>query len=123
MSGGGRAQTYPCTCVTLLRGIEQAQLLDPRVISCHQPCANVPAIADARDQDAVREPVGAALRGSNALAHAGHHHGPAVDPAGDQFALLEAKLAIVQIGAVPRRQFAVEKDGKTRPAPAPCGRG
>ena len=71
--------------------VQQAELLHPRVISRHQPLANVPAIADIRDQDAIRQAVCALLRQSDAVAHPSHHHGPAIDSVGDQFAVLQAE--------------------------------
>src|SRR3981189_1362457 len=84
--------------------IEQAKLLDPRVVPSNQPFANVPAIADVRDQDAIRQAVCALLRGSDAVAHPGHDHGPPIDSTRDQFAVLEAELAIMQVRAIRSRQ-------------------
>src|SRR6202022_923772 len=97
----------------LLVGIEKFQLLNASIIRGDEAIANIAAIADIRDENAIRQAVGTLLRRGDAVPYSRHHHGPAIDAGGDQFAGIESELAIMQILLVFRREFALEGDGQS----------
>src|SRR6185295_16191633 len=63
---------------TLHDRVEQAESLDEGKLSVNQLCADIPAISDIRDDDAVGQLAGLATRIADAVGHRGRHHGPSI---------------------------------------------